>query len=413
MKGLIKPFFLLILGIGRAFSSFAFTPPVNELVQSFEKVTDQAIKDWKIPGLAFAIVTPEKVLRLKTYGLRKAGSTEKIDSNTLFRIASLSKGFSAALSIKLVHQGFFQLQDPIINYLPEVVISDRYLTKKIKIKHLLSHTNGIQEYHLEDLAYTKFHFRDLSKKLVQAKKKGRIGHHFQYQNIIFSLIQPIIEQATGRSFAKNMQQEILLPLAMHHTILTGQAYEQSTNKAYAHEYLAGRYQSPSNSSYYHSTLAAAGIASSITDMSRWLQALLGGHEKTLNQKQLATMFLPVVNVPLQSKRFQDSWWTGERLLSAYYGLGWFIYDYMGNSIVHHSGRLTGFNSLIAFSPEHQIGLVILANSDTLLPGALMAQFFDMLFDLPLTNWSKLLLTHKTKTTTQSLAGKPLLKLTKN
>jgi beta-lactamase class C len=413
MKGLIKQFFLLLLKSVGAFSSFSFTTSVNELVQSFENVTDQAIKDWKIPGLAFAIVTPSKVLSLKTYGLRQTDSTEKIDSNTLFRIASLSKGFSAALSIKLAHQGFLQLQDPIINYLPEIVIGDAYLTKKIKIKHLLSHTNGIKEYYLEDLAYTKFYFKDLSKQLVQAKKMGRIGHYFQYQNVVFNLIQPIIEQATGKAFAENMQQEILLPLAMDHTILTEQGYEQSTNKAYAHDYLAGSYQPSSTSSYYHSILAAGGITSSITDMSHWLQALLGGHEKILNQKQLATMFLPVVTVPLASKRFQDSGWTSERLLSAYYGLGWFVYDYMGNPIVHHSGRLTGFNSLIAFSPEHQIGLVILANSDTLLPGALMAHFFDLLFDLPLTHWSKLLLPNEPKIKTQSIAGNPPFNLTKN
>jgi CubicO group peptidase (beta-lactamase class C family) len=118
-------------------------------------------------------------------------------------------------------------------------------------------------------------------------------------------------------------------------------------------------------------------------------------------------------VPLASKRFQDSGWASERLLSAYYGLGWFVYDYMGNPIVHHSGRLTGFNSLIAFSPEHQIGLVILANSDTLLPGALMAHFFDLLFDLTLTNWSKLLLTNETKVKAQNSAGNQSFDLTKN
>ncbi len=406
MKRFIRLFLLILFGLADPSSSLALSQAYGELVKNFKQLTEQAIQAWHIPGLAFAIVTPEEVLCLETYGVRKVGSQEKIDAHTLFRIGSLSKGLSAALSLKLAHKGIFQLHDPISQYLPEITIADKDLTNQIKIQHLLSHTNGIQSFHMEDIAYTKHTFQDLVSRLAQAEKIGRIGHHFQYQNVVFSLIQPIVERSTGETFAQNMEKEILLPLAMHQTVLTEQAYAQATNKAYPHQYQSGKHLPLITSSYYYNILAAGGIAASITDMGHWLQALLGGYPNILNHTQLATLFSPVVSVPLQHKRFNKHLWCKKRLLSAYYALGWFVYDYMGNLVVHHNGRLGGYNALMAFSPEKQIGLVILTNSDTRLPSALMAHFFDQLFGLQPIHWSQLLSKQQAPTPTKQ----PLQKL---
>lgn len=94
---------------------------------------------------------------------------------------------------------------------------------------------------------------------------------------------------------------------------------------------------------------------------------------------------------MNAKRIKKPLWRRKRLLSASYALGWYTYDYMGHVVAYHGGRVAGFSSLIAFSPRYQVGIIILANSNTPLPGVLMAKFFDLLFALKPVNWSKILL----------------------
>jgi beta-lactamase class C len=380
-------------------SVFAKTP--TNFLQDFEKIADKAIRDWGIPGLAFAIVIPEDQGKslIKTYGVKKVGSQEPIDPHTIFRIGSLSKGFSTALAAKLAHREIINLEHKIINYLPEIIISDPIFTQGIKIKHILSHTTGVMQFCMEHEAYKRHSMHLLIKHLKYAKQIGTSGKIFQYQNIIFSLIASIIKKATGQDYVKVIRNEIFSPLEMRNTVVTEEEYGGLKNIAYPHQYQSekGTYRVIQSSSYYYNILSAGGIASSISDMSKWLSALLGNNPKTLSENELSTLFSPIVAVSMNTKRIKKPLWRSNRLLSMHYALGWYIYDYMGNTVVYHGGKVAGFNSLIAFSPTYKIGIVILANSTSVLPSLLMAHFFDIVFDLKSVNWIEIALSSRRKT----------------
>lgn len=278
-------FFFVSIAFQWLFISVAFTRPFSSVVQSFVAFADEAINDWNVPGLAFSIVTPEEDACLtKTYGIRKVGSEESIDKNTIFRIASLSKGFSAALSVKLAHRGVIALDHPIIHYLPDVTIANNSFTKDIRIKHILSHTTGVMRFCMEHEAYKRQPLGDIIKNLKYAQRIGQPGQCFQYQNVIFSLLALIIERATGETFVKTMKKELLIPLGMDHTILTEAEYDELANMAHPHQWKEGRYCPLQTSSYYYNVLPAGGIASSISDMSQWLKVLLGSNPAVLDEK---------------------------------------------------------------------------------------------------------------------------------
>ncbi|WP_165941934.1 serine hydrolase domain-containing protein [Cardinium endosymbiont of Culicoides punctatus] len=178
---------------------------ITNLIDNFEAISAKIIACCNAPGVAVAIVTPKEILSLKTYGVRHLGKKEYVNQDTLFRVASLSKIFTSALVSKLNTANIIDLESPIKQYLPFIHISDHNHINRIKIKNLLSHTSGIATYSLESKAYLPISLNELIADLPTTRKVSEPGKMFHYQNVIFSLIAPIISKASSFPLAIFLQ----------------------------------------------------------------------------------------------------------------------------------------------------------------------------------------------------------------
>ena len=128
---------------------------------------------------------------------------------------------------------------------------------------------------------------------------------------------------------------------------------------------------------------AAGVNASINDMALWLIAQMGHRPDVLPPAVLDAIQTPQVATPGE---LRSSAWRRERVRAAYYGLGWRIYDYAGHTLVYHAGAVQGYRGIMAFLPEQDIGLVILWNSESTMPTALLPTTLDRALGLPRREW---------------------------
>lgn len=386
---LLKTFLFLSIIINQ--NIFAYELP-NKLIEEMKEFSEKAFSFCKVPGAAFAIITPEKVLLLKTKGVRRLNQDEKINEDTIFRIASLSKILTSMLVTKLYFDKKIDFEDTIDKYFPNLKIGKKENIKNIKIKHLLSHTTGILRYCLEHEAYNNQPFNSLLKNLKLAKKISEPGECFQYQNVLFSLIAPIIEKVSSKDFEENMKNEIFVPLKMNNSTANQEIYNLTSNIAFPHIREKFDHKPLENKSYYHNIIPAGGISSNIKDMIKVTQVLMGGYNNIFGQEFLSKILKPLISYKTKRKKKckKSNCNRCKRYISEHYGLGCRILNYSGNKIIYHGGELNGFTSRIAFSPEYKVGIIILTNSDkSPFPILLTDHFFDVLFNLPYPDWNKI------------------------
>ncbi len=115
----------------------------NTIVNGFDQEITKALADWQVPGLAVAVVKDDKVLLSKGYGVRRTGSTDKVDADTLFAIASNSKAFTAAALAILVDEGKLKWDDRVTDHLPWFRLKDPMATADIRVRDLLCHRSGL------------------------------------------------------------------------------------------------------------------------------------------------------------------------------------------------------------------------------------------------------------------------------
>jgi beta-lactamase class C len=351
-----------------------------KIIKEFEKLSRRIISDCGAPGAAVAIVMPERIVSLQTYGVCQENGLV-VDQNTLFRVGSLSKICSSALVAKLDTDGILSLKSPIKEYMPLICISDPAHTNRIKVEHLLSHTSGIAAYSLENKAYHQHNnFHELLCCLPTTRRVSDPGKVFQYQNVVFSLIAPVVLSATGYSFTKNVQEKLLNPLDIHCS-LTDEAYWANSNAAFPHLRAGSTHRPFTGRSYYDNILPAGGMAFSIEGIAKLVQAFIGGYPSVLDEKTLDKIFYPRIFVKRGFGFCRKKSCSCKESIREHYGLGCRIISSKINNklCIMHYGRVTGFTSGFAFSPSNKIGIVVLTNSDlSPIPYLLIQYFFKMI-----------------------------------
>lgn len=361
------------------YSVYGFVDPVLiEKVKNFEKISEEIVTYCDAPGVAVSIFSRKEILSLRTYGLCNLYEKKLVNHNTLFRIGSLSKICSGALMSKLDTRGIINIEYDIQHYMPNICIYDPIHTSRIKVKHLLSHTSGIAAYSLENKAYLYQNFNMLISDLCTTRKVSEPGKLFHYQNVLFSLIAPVLLSATKNNFIENIKKELLEPLNIVHYSLTDLSYATNSNVAFP--YLRKNFSTHipyTDRSCYDNILPAGGMAFSIKEITKLLQALIGGYPSVLDKKTLDKVLFPRILVkkgcPSCKKKGCD-WFE-------YYGLGCRVVDAksINKRVIFHYGSLKGFMSGFALLPTDELGIVVLTNSDqSPIPKVLIQYFIKMI-----------------------------------
>lgn len=338
-------------------------PSVDSLIREYAERSH-------IPGFAYGIILDGRVVHVATGGLRNVGTGDRVDGSSVFRIASMTKSFTAAAILQLRDAGRLSLDDPVERYVPELA-SLSYPTSdspRITIRHLLSHSAGFPE-------DNPWGDRQLSlpDSGMSALMKGGIpfstapGTAYEYSNYGFAILGRIVANVSGLPYARYVSEHLLQPLGM--TSSTLQAAEVPASRlAHGYRWQDDRWleeeQLPDGSFG-----SMGGMLTSVDDLARWVAFMLDawpprdgtgqGGEGPLSRASRREM--------QQVARFDGATVVhdadgGVALSAGGYGYGLGVRQTCLFRIsVSHTGGLPGFGSIMRWLPDQGVGIVAMGN----------------------------------------------------
>jgi CubicO group peptidase (beta-lactamase class C family) len=321
------------------------------------------------PGAAVFVIHNGRAI-FRGYGVAELRTLAPIGPKTSFRLASVTKQFTAMAIMLLVHDGKLSYDDPLTSIFPEYPDYGR----KITIRNLLNHTSGLEDY--EDLMpasdptlpieTTQIHDREALELLKrQTTTKFSPGTRWAYSNSGYVLLGIIVEKASGKSFPDFLHDRIFEPLGMKNTVAYVRGANEAPNRAFGHS-REGNGWKQTDQSPTSATLGDGGVYSSVKDLGKWDAALR--QHTLLSEQEMKPAWTPV-QVPEGTATEPD----GAR---AAYGFGWFLNPYRGHARTWHYGETVGFRTAIQRFVNDQLTVIVLCNRGDLDASALTLRVSD-------------------------------------
>ncbi len=386
---------ILTTGCGSAAASSRIEPPapidpparhrdLSPQIAEFDRFAGDIVQRNRIPGLAYTVVQGQRVLAARGHGVVEVDRDRPVTEHTVFRLASLSKGFAGTLAAMLVREGALRWDAPVIDYLPALTLADRSAAAHLTVRDILSHQIGIHPYNFLDRALEADQpYPLLAARLGEAPMRCQPGRCYAYQNIAFSLISDVSFAVTGEFFPLSVTKRVLGPLGMRDASYGLEGLQSSPDWARPHVRRSGRWQAVAPKENYYRVPPAAGVNASAADMGIWLIALLGHRPEVMPAALLAEIYQPQVATPDQLGR---SAWRRARVSEAHYALGWRVYTYGGHRMIYHAGAVQGYRAIIALIPERDIGMAVLWHHEHASPSALLPLMMDRALGLDESDW---------------------------
>lgn len=315
------------------------------LAQSFQKKLDsllQPYRDKREAGVAVLVMKNGKTLYKDAYGLANIDAHTSLTTQTNFRMASVSKQFTAACIILLENRKKLSYEDNLLKFFPDF---NPEVGSKIKVKHLLTHTSGILDYEelIPDNQTEQISDADVLKFLQnQSKVYFKEGSKFRYSNSGFCLLEQIIERASGQNFVTFIKANIFEPLGMNNSTIY-EARRPSPHRAMGYARNKDGKLIFSDQSITSATKGDGCVYTSLEDYAKWYQALLGNK---------------LINIDEELKRINHQI---EGIKNIHYGLGWFN-GYGDKGIeLYHTGSTCGFSNVVNIVPGKQFLFVCFSN----------------------------------------------------
>ncbi len=351
--------------------------PRNELLVKYEDFLKEFIDSTDNVGAAVTVVSYDSVVYLNSFGLTNANEEDSVNVNTVFRLASVSKGFAGVLAAILEQDSIIDLDEKVVDILPGFKLKDSASTSKLTIRHTLNHTTGLVPHAFDNLVEAGVSVSQIITQLRNVDIAAEPGKVYGYQNAVFSLLDTILRVKTQKSYAEHLEERIFAPLEMKNASANFSKMQENNNIAYPHIRSSKGYVPVKLNNRYYSASPAAGVNASIQDMSEWLKALLGSRPEVIDSSVISLVSSPTVYTPLR-RSYTLNWGDVE---DRHYGLGWRIYRFRGHDIVYHGGYVKGYRAEIAFCREENTGIVFLQNSPNRLSSMSVPKFWNLYFDL--------------------------------
>ncbi|HEY7351696.1 MAG TPA: serine hydrolase domain-containing protein [Terriglobales bacterium] len=334
-------------------------------------LSSTGLQSANIPGAAVLVLQNGQVLFERGYGVTDLRTNHTIGAKTNFRLASVTKQFTAMAIMLLVHNGKLKYDERLTDIFPDFPEYGR----KVTVRMLLNHTSGLQDY--EDLMppvdpaapVERAQIQDsgvleLLKK--QSTTKFSPGSEWAYSNSGYVVLGLIVQKVSGESFPDFLHERIFAPLKMTNTVAYVRGKNSVPNRAYGYSFEDGKWketdQSPTSA-----TLGDGGVYSSLEDLAKWDRAL---RSNTLLSRAEMEAALTPVNVPGVEE---------PSAMPAQYGFGWFLNPYKGHKRMWHHGETMGFRTAIQRFTDDGLTVILLCNRTDLNPSALALQLADLYF----------------------------------
>jgi CubicO group peptidase (beta-lactamase class C family) len=348
---------LLLLVIASAYSQPITSPEIDKLVE-------QTMKEFNVPGIAIAVMKDDKVIHLKGYGVSSIATGKKMDENTLFAIASNSKAFtSAALGI-LVDEGKLSWDTKVTDIIPEFRLYSPYVTEDFNIKDLLTHRSGMGLGAGDLMMWpdsASFTREDIIHNLRYLKQTSSFRTKYDYDNLLYIVAGVVVEKISGKSWEEFVEERIMQPLGMTSSAASFSRLKDRSNIIDAHVPVNGALQVVPKHESNDVHNPAGGIFSSVADMSKWviMQMNNGKYGKDLKNQIFSEeahqeMWTPQTIIPIRGT-------SPYRTHFAAYGLGWRLNDVYGYLQASHTGGLMGVVTQVTLIPEIKLGIIVFTN----------------------------------------------------
>jgi CubicO group peptidase (beta-lactamase class C family) len=312
------------------------------------------------PGASVLVSMDGKIVFKKSCGFANLEKDTRIEPGTNFRLASVTKQFTATSMLILIQKALLKLDTK----LTDIFENFPDYGKKITIKHLLNHTSGLIDYEdlISDAATIQVKDADvLSMMFAQSDNYFEPGTQFKYSNTGYALLAMIVEKISGKSFAQLLDENIFKPLEMKNTVAYEEGISVVNNRAYGYE-RSGSNWIRKDQSITSAVLGDGGIYSNTEDLFKWDEALY-------TNKILADD----LRNEAMTRTVLDN---GEEID---YGYGWHLKTYKGNEIVYHTGSTQGFRNVNYRVPSKRFTVIILTNRNEGEPEKIADQIFDLYY----------------------------------
>jgi beta-lactamase class C len=374
----------IVLGLAAPAASAQLSKEAKA-VQTFGEELDKVALAPDFVGLAVAVVKDGRVWLVKTYGVREAGGSEPVTPDTVFRVASVSKGFAATLAALEQKEGRLRLGDPVVQAVPAFRMrNEQHL--RVTIEDILSHRAGLPPFAYDDLLEAGKAPLEILSQYANFKPSCPIGQCYAYQNTAFNMVADAIEKATGETYSQRLKERLFDPLGMKTASVGSQGLTASGNWARPHVRKDGRWVPAPTKEIYYRLPAAAGVNASITDLSRWLIAQMGDRPEVVPPDVLAELRAPRIRTVAETRRQAA---LKMPVKDSAYGLGWKVSDYAGHKLVQHSGSVEGYIAHVAYLPDRRAGIAILSNTRGARAPKIVPMWLDYELGLPRTDWMRL------------------------
>jgi CubicO group peptidase (beta-lactamase class C family) len=317
-----------------------------------------------LPGATVIVLRDGAVVHQAAYGAADLERGVPCTPATNFRLASVSKQFTAAAVMLLAARGLLAYDDSIGRFFAAAPS----WWGPVRVRHLLTHTSGLPDYEglIPKGTTGQLRTADVLSTVASAPLAGTPGAAYHYSNTAYCLLALLVERVAGQPFAAFLREQIFRPLGMHRTVAYEPGVSEVPDRAYGYSW-AGDGHARTDQNVTSATLGDGGIYSSVEELARWDAALAEG--SLLDEAALARAFEPAVAVP------RDSAPPGYDGLG--YGFGWYVGRRRGERVVFHTGETIGFRSAILRSRDRRLTVVVLCNRSEATPLALAGALADL------------------------------------
>ncbi len=321
------------------------------MLEQFEAIITRQAARWSVPGIVVGVLHDGQT-ELRAWGLASLNSGQPMRPEMLFRVASISKVFTATLAMTLVEDGLLDLDRPVGHYLPELRLADADALGTIAMRHLLSHQSGLLgdyfvSYDLGENALARW-----IGQFDQLRQITRPGEIWSYANSGFHLAGRVCEVLCGKPFDAAMRERVFAPLGLersgffaHEMIAWPHALGHNLAGVETDEHVVAPQYYPRN------RLPAGGVVSNAAELLAFASFHMGDGVVAERQVLSAASLTAMRKPQIRCSGWADAW-----------GLGWDLREIDGYTVISHGGSINGYQTLLTAVPAKRTALAVMTNS---------------------------------------------------
>ena len=341
----------------------------KSIPDGFDAMCQRAIDEWKVPGMAVAVVKDGEVVFMKGYGNAVMGDSVTapvpVTPQTQFVIASTSKAFTAGLLANVMDEyPEIKWDAPVINYLPDFKMYDPWVTKNFQVREIMSHHSGFNSYALDDLPPWGYDRDDLYKIYSVLQPTYSFRTKYAYNNSMYTIAAKIIEKYTGKTWDDALIERIFTPLEMKNSTTGNISFYTAENLAQGYrmrkaedkdEIVVVPRTDKDDAFAWLSAVAPAGfVISTVEDMANWVKMHLNhgtyNGKEVISRKNHNMLWYPQTITGSDSTRLTN------------YAQGWTVEFGEQGRYIRHTGLAYGYTALVGMVPDMDLGFVFLTNN---------------------------------------------------